>query len=267
MFESNQHSWTYTPTDPEREYLNESLDGFFEDNWLTDILYKVRVGKEATCYCCRAAADSGLDFIAAKVYRPSAFRAMRNDWYYRIGKTMTTGGRGAAYRGRVLRALRKHTRFGKHVERVSWSGNEFDLLGKLHRLGAEVPKPLASSDSAILMEFFGDEVRGAPTLHMVALDPPEARNLFDRVIGNVETMLREHLVHADLSAHNILYWNGDVRVIDFPQAVSADRHPGAFELLSRDVDRVCKYFAKQGIQSDPIGLSIDLWQRLQQGRL
>ena len=67
MFESNELSWTYTPTDPERVYLLESLGGFFEDQWLTDILYKVRVGKEATCYCCRAHPETGLDLIAAKV--------------------------------------------------------------------------------------------------------------------------------------------------------------------------------------------------------
>ena len=48
MSDSNEISWTYTPTDPERVYLLESLGGFFEDQWLTDILYKVRVGKEAT---------------------------------------------------------------------------------------------------------------------------------------------------------------------------------------------------------------------------
>jgi RIO kinase 1 len=267
MFEDNENPWTYTPKDLERAYLIESLGGFFEDQLLVDILYKVRVGKEATCYCCLAHPDRHLGLVAAKVYRPRAFRAMRNDWYYRIGRTMTTGGRGAAYRGRVLRALKKHTRFGKKVENISWSSNEFDLLTKLHQLGADVPRPLASSDSAILMEYFGDEVRGAPTLHMVSLEPPEARELFDRIIGNITTMLREYLVHADLSAHNILYWNGQVRVIDLPQAIPADKHPGAFDLLARDVDRVCQYFTKQGVRCDPIELAIDLWQRLQEGRL
>ena len=120
---------------------------------------------------------------------------------------------------------KKHTRFGKRIERISWSSNEFSLLTKLHELGADVPKPLASSENAILMEYLGDEVRGAPTLHMVKLDTPESQSLFDRVIGNITLMLREYLVHADLSAHNILYWNGGVRVIDLPQAIPADRHP------------------------------------------
>jgi RIO kinase 1 len=267
MSDYESQPWTYTPTDPERVYLNESLGTFFEDQLLLDVLYKVRVGKEATCYCCRAHPGTGLGLVAAKVYRPRAFRAMRNDWYYRIGRTMTTGGRGVAYRGRVLRALKKHTRFGKQVEQISWSSNEYQLLSKLHELRADVPRPIAGSESAILMEYLGDDVRGAPTLHMIALEPDDARRLFDRVMGNITLMLREHLVHADLSAHNILYWNDRIHVIDLPQAVAADRHPGAFELLARDVDHVCQYFAKQGVQSDPIGLAIDLWTRLQEGRL
>ena len=267
MFEEIENHWTYTPTEQERPYLIESLGSFFEDELLVDILYKVRVGKEATCYCCRGNPQMGAGLIAAKVYRPRAFRAMRNDWYYRIGRTMTTGGRGVAYRGRVLRALKKHTRFGKQVENVSWSSNEYTLLDKLHGLGADVPKPLASSQSAILMEYLGDEVRGAPTLQMVRLQPDEARELFGRVIDNITLMLREYLVHADLSAHNILYWNGEIRVIDLPQAVPADKHPGAFDLLARDIDRVCQYFGKQGVKCNPIELAIDLWRRMQDGRL
>jgi RIO kinase 1 len=259
--------WTYTPTDPERVYLTESLGVFFEDELIADILYKVRVGKEATCYCCRAHPGTGFNLVAAKVYRPRAFRAMKNDSYYRLGRTMTTGGRGTAYRGRAQRALKKHTRFGKQIENISWLSNEYELLNSLHKLGGDVPMPIASSASAILMEYLGDEARAAPTLHMVSLEMDEAQRVFDQVIQNITLMLREHLVHADLSAHNILYWEDRPRVIDLPQAVMADHHPGAFELLTRDLEHVCKYFSKQGIRSDPTGLAIDLWTRLQEGRL
>jgi RIO kinase 1 len=80
-------------------------------------------------------------------------------------------------------------------------------------------------------------------------------------------MLRSYLIHADLSAHNILYWQGEIRLIDLPQAVLADQHPGAFDLLTRDVTRVCQYFKKQGIESDPIAIATTLWQRLQAGEL
>jgi RIO kinase 1 len=267
MSEDLERSWTYAPTKQEQVYLNEALGSFFEDQWLIDVLYKVRVGKEATCYCCRAHPDTGCDLVAAKVYRPRQFRAMRNDWYYRIGRTMETPDNSVAYRGRVLRALKKHTRFGKRVENLSWCSHEMQLLRDLHADGADVPKPLASGESALLMEYFGDETRGAPTLHMVALEPDEARALFERVFANVEQMLRRYMIHADLSAHNILWWDGEIRVIDWPQAVQADQHPGAFELLARDVTRVCQYFERQGVESDPIGLATDLWRRLQSGEL
>jgi RIO kinase 1 len=265
--ESEENVWTYTPTKSERVYLTESLGEFFEDELLVDVLYKVRAGKEATCYCCRAHEQVGGGLLAAKVYRPGKFRTMRNDWYYRIGRTMSTGGRGVSYRGRAQRALKNHSRFGKQIETLSWSKNEFTLLSQLAERGADVPKPIASSDKTIVMEFFGDEVRGAPTLHMVSLDPAEAHSLFSRVMDNIETMLREFLVHADLSAHNILYSDGQIRIIDLPQAIEADKHPGAFELLSRDIDRVCQYFRKQGVTSNPMDLAIDLWQRMQEGRL
>lgn len=267
MSQQDDLPWTYTPTDLEMVYLTESLGPFFEDEWLSDILYKVRVGKEATCYCCRAHPDTGMNLVAAKVYRPRQFRAMRNDSYYRIGRTLTTGGKGAAYRGRVLRALKKHTGFGKKVEMLSWSSNEYHTLARLHELGADVPKPLASSQSAILMEYLGDETQGAPTLHMVALDGEDAQRLFEQVIGNITVMLRECMVHADLSAHNILWWDGQIRVIDLPQTILVDKHPGALELLMRDVDRVCQYFSKQGVHCSAGDLAIDLWRRFQQGEL
>lgn len=267
MSEERTSPWTYSATDHEVVYLQDSLGSFFEDEFLIDILYKVRVGKEATCYCCRAHPDTGHDLVAAKVYRPRMFRAMRNDWYYRIGREMATPDGSAAYRGRVLRALQKHTAFGKRVESLSWCQHEFSLLKSLHAGGVDVPEPLASGESAILMQYLGDESQGAPTLHMVSLDPDDARPLFDSVVGAIEVMLRQYLVHGDLSAHNILYWDGKAHVIDLPQAVAADQHPGAFELLARDVERVCQYFAKQGIDSDPIGLAMGMWQRLRRGEL
>jgi serine/threonine-protein kinase RIO1 len=79
-------------------------------------------------------------------------------------------------------------------------------------------------------------------------------------------MFLEYLIHADLSAHNVLYWKGEIRIIDLPQAVAADQHPGAFELLSRDIERICQYFAKQGVKTDAVGWTIDLWSRLGRDR-
>ena len=58
-----------------------------------------------------------------------------------------------------------------------------------------------------------------------------------------------------------------MRVIDFPQAVEAHSHPQAFFLLSRDVDRLCRYFAKQHLRRDPGRIACDLWQRFLRAEL
>ena len=58
------------PAGHERAWLLSYLEEFYNDQMITDILGKVRGGKEATVYCCAAHPSTGLDLIAAKVYRP-----------------------------------------------------------------------------------------------------------------------------------------------------------------------------------------------------
>jgi RIO kinase 1 len=115
-------------------------------------------------------------------------------------------------------------------------------------------------ENAILMSYIGDEAVGAPTLNTVSLDPEEARQLFERLLHNVEIMLAHGIVHGDLSAYNVLYWEGEITLIDFPQVVSPIGHHNAYQIFSRDIVRVCEYFARQGLPSDPARLAADLWK-------
>jgi hypothetical protein len=46
---------------------------------------------------------------------------------------------------------------------------------------------------------------------------------------------------------NILFWQGHLTVIDFPQAVDPRRNRNAKKLLDRDVAKVCRYFARYNI--------------------
>jgi RIO kinase 1 len=109
------------------------------------------------------------------------------------------------------------------------------------------------------MEFIGDEYGAAPALNEISLARDEAEPLFQRVLENVEIMLDHHLIHGDLSAYNILYWHGDIWLIDFPQAVEARVNPHAYEILERDITRVSEYFARFGVDSNPTQLAWDLW--------
>ena len=92
------------------------------------------------------------------------------------------------------------------------------------------------------------------------LPRPDAGALFWRVIENLALWLRCGLVHADLSAYNLLYWRGGITAIDFPQAVDAAANPHAFDFLLRDVTNVCRHFTRYGVSVEPEPLAWDLWQ-------
>jgi len=81
-------------------------------------------------------------------------------------------------------------------------------------------------------------------------------------------MLSNNVIHGDLSAYNILYWEGDIILIDFPQVISPKINRNAFRIFERDVTRVCDYFTVQGMQTNSRKLARELWTshgyRLQQ---
>jgi RIO kinase 1 len=74
-------------------------------------------------------------------------------------------------------------------------------------------------------------------------------------------LLQHDLIHGDLSAYNILYWEGAVTLIDFPQVTSLRANQNARFILGRDIVRVCDYFGRQGISCDPQVLLRRLWSR------
>jgi len=251
----------FAGTFSEHQWIKQSLGGFYEDKWFTDILYRAKGGKEATVYCCQAGPAVGAELLAAKVYRPRAFRAMKNDSLYRQGREMLDAEGKPIRDSRAQRAIRKNTRFGRQLKTASWNLNEYKTMQAFAAAGADVPRPLAHGRNAILMEFVGDRNGPAPVLQRVRLGPNEAERLFRRIVRNVELMLSCGRIHADLSAYNVLYWQGEVKVIDFPQAVPADGHPQAFALLTRDLDRICRYFARQGVRADANALACEMWRR------
>jgi RIO kinase 1 len=77
---------------------------------------------------------------------------------------------------------------------------------------------------------------------------------------NIELMLEHFMIHGDLSAYNILYWDGQINLIDFPQVTNSQTNINAYSILQRDITRVCEYFARQGVRHDPINLTHNLWE-------
>lgn len=252
----------------EQRLLQAALTDFYRDNVISDVLARVKGGKEANVYCCQAHPASGLDLIAAKIYRPQAHRTLRNDAIYKEGRLLLDEeGKGVVRNTRLKRAIAQKTDFGREAATFSWIEHEYAMLHTLHAAGADVPKPLGHLGNTILMEYFGEVNQPAPTLSSVRLEPNEARPLFERLLWHVELMLSQNRVHGDLSAYNVLYWQGRAVVIDFPQAVVALKNPHAPRLLARDIERLAQYFAPYGVQLDPHAYARELWSRFQNSEL
>jgi len=252
---------TYKPKLFETQWLLDSLRIFYDQGLIVDVLSQVKGGKEANVYLCKANPDTGLDHFAAKVYRPRQFRNLRNDITYREGREILSSEGGIVKRrdSRAMRAMKKKTGFGAELLHGSWIMYEFGTLQRLHGMGAAVPKPIASGENAILMEYIGDLKVPAPALHSVALPPAERQPLFAEVMRNIELMLKHELIHGDLSAFNILYWQGKVTLIDFPQVTMAVSNRNAWQIFLRDVTRVCEYFQMQGLTLNPAAMAEKLW--------
>ncbi len=76
---------------------------------------------------------------------------------------------------------------------------------------------------------------------------------------NIERMLYVNVIHGDLSAFNVLVWDGRVTVIDLPQAVDPRKNRHARRLLERDVERICEHFGRLGVRTNAQGIAHDLW--------
>ena len=134
---------TYKPARFEAVWLLSSLRSFYDQAMITDVVAQVKGGKEASVYRCVAHPSTGVDYLAAKVYRPRMFRNLRNDKIYREGRRILgPDGKTPKERDvRLQRALDKGTAFGAQMSHTSWLMHEFTTLDKLYRAGAAVPKP------------------------------------------------------------------------------------------------------------------------------
>lgn len=188
------------------------------------------------------------------MYRTSDTRRFHNDAGYREGRL-----RGAETRYR--RAIETKSRRGHEFAFGAWVADEYKTLRILHEAGAAVPGSVAQSGAVILMEYLGSRAEPAPMLSQVSLGRDEAQRVFDLIVSNIELSLACHRVHGDLSAFNVLYRDGDVRIIDFPQAVDARFNHNALPLLQRDVANVHQYLARFGAAGDPAAIARDLWAR------
>lgn len=258
---AREFQFTYKAARFEEAWLLDSLTEIYEHQWISDVLRKVKGGKEASVYLCKAGTEMSAPFVAAKIYRPRSLRNLKNDAQYRVGRVDLDADGTALWKEADKNAIAKRTSYGEEVRHRSWIAYEFKTMERLFAAGADVPQPYAMEKNAIVMDYIGDESSAAPILNSVSLTAGEAQELLDRVIHNMDVMLANECIHGDLSAYNILYWNGAITLIDFPQIVLPGSNPAAWNIFLRDAVRVCDYFSAQGLRCDARRIAADLWTK------
>lgn len=251
--------FTYKAARFEEWWLLDSLGDFYEHKWISDVLRRVKGGKEASVYQCRSGVEVEASLVAAKVYRPRSLRNLKNDQQYRVGRVDLGEDGNALVKSGDVHAIQKRSNYGEGLRHQSWIAYEFKTLEFLYEAGVDVPRPYAMEKNAILMDYVGDLENSAPALCTVALELDEAKHLYDRMVFNIDLMLTHDRIHGDLSAYNILYWDGNIILIDFPQVVLPESNPASWNIFLRDVTRVCQYFSSQGVECDGRNLASDLW--------
>jgi RIO kinase 1 len=230
---------------------DDVFDYFLGEGFILDVVREIKSGKEASVWLCRANPATTTEHLAAlKVYHPREQRNFKNTGRYTQGRVITEAAqRGIARKGRA----------GRELEMGMWIDHEWAALGWLHQHGVRVPRPIATGENAILMSWVGDPDNPAPPLRSIRPDPEDAQRLFDETLRQVRLMLNVHVIHADLSAYNVLVHDGDPWIIDVPQSVDPREHRDARDILVRDVERITQAFARYGVRSQPDRIVRDLW--------
>ena len=227
----------------------------------------IATGKEGEVGLVERNAHDGVrsHLIARKRYRPRSVKkgelqalgferapTFRNDIMYRDG-------RNYGKRSRDRRAVETMTNYGKELVKQKWLGHEFEVMRAVWEVGASVPYPISvADDGGLLLEYVGDEARAAPRLAQARLSKPELEVAWEQLRDNVRLVTEAGYAHADLSAYNTLWWNEQIWLIDFPQAVDLVESPHGFDLLHRDAMNVCTWFASKGIEADGEALFAEL---------
>ena len=219
-------------------------------------LGRLKSGKEAEVFVVERFYEERSCLLAHKRYRPRTVthkgelealgfqrsNAFMNDLAYRDGRKFA--------KSWDQRVAERMTKYGKKLLTGRWTGHELDMMQHAWNVGVNVPYPVGPRGDGLLMQFLGDEERAAPRLAEARLSRTEIARARARLEENLRLLVGAGYVHADLSAYNLLWWEDELWLIDFPQAVDVTTNPHAFDYLYRDVTNVGSWFARQGENID-----------------
>ncbi|MFV0461029.1 MAG: serine protein kinase RIO [Actinomycetales bacterium] len=222
----------------------------------------MKTGKEADVHLVERAVDPALArpgeatscLMAVKFYRDTDHRTFHRSTLYTEGRRTR--------RSRDSRALERKSAYGRELAAHAWASAEWGALCHYYEAGLPVPYPIQVDGTEICMEFIGDQDgEPAPRLAQLRPEPALVQHLWHQTRDIVLFFAAEGAAHGDLSAYNLLVQQGRVVVIDLPQVVDIVANPSGPDLLRRDIDNVCDWFAARGVNADADELMYQAWGR------
>jgi RIO kinase 1 len=210
----------------------------------------LKTGKEADVHLVERTLGEQCNVLAAKRYRKFEDRMFRNDARYRAARR--TG------ESRLDKAVAQGNKAGMAFRARMWLTTEFETLCRLWTAGVPVPYPVQKLGNELMIELIGSPEQAAPRLVHARLDRAGLGDAWTQLVDAMHGMVRCGVVHGDLSPYNILWDDGRLVVIDFPQSVDPIAHPEGIALLERDVANVSEWFTKRGVEVDSSDLFTSL---------
>lgn len=205
------------------DFTNRDIYKLISEGYLDGLESPIKIGKEANIF----SALKGNDKVMVKIYRVNSCN------FNKMFDYIKSDPRYIGLQGK-RRSIILH-----------WVQREYRNLLKAREAGVRVPKPIALKNYVLVMEFIGKGDELAPALK--DKDPKNPKKFFDDVVDNMKKLHKCGLVHADLSAFNILNWEEKPVFIDFSQCSSL-KDSRSQDYLVRDIKNICTYFRKLGLK-------------------
>lgn len=236
--------------------IPKRIEPLKQEGLVDDVVCQLMSGKEAKVYVVRC----GNDIRCAKVYKESNQRNFRQSTTYTEGRRTKNN--------RRTREINKDSRYGKSTREEAWQSTEIEMLCRLGAIGIRVPKFYNFFSGVLLMELITD-VDGdvAPRLSDITLTKTLAAKIFMDLLNQVVQMLCAGIIHGDLSHYNILLGRQGPVIMDFPQAINAEKNSNAARLFKRDINNITTYFSRFVPELSDTDYGSEIWHNYQYNKL